>query len=239
MGGVRVKVYCITNQGLVRANNEDWLLVDTNTGILAVADGMGGHAGGEEASRLAVDTVMEALGTGLGPSPEDSIKGAFELANRAILAKAASDPSLTGMGTTLTLVAVLPDFLVTGHIGDSRAFLIGKEGRGLTSDHSVSGQLLASGKITDAEAVNHPQRHVLTRALGTDTQIEAEVLRHPWSPGEHVLICSDGLTEVVTAQEIFAVVQGAGDLQQRGDSLLKLTLDRGAPDNVTIILAQL
>lgn len=234
-----MKVYSITNQGLVRTNNEDWFVVDDTAGLLMVADGMGGHAGGEVASRMAVETVMEALGAGLGPSPEDTIRKAFKAANRAILARAAFDSALANMGTTLTLVAVLPDFLVTGHIGDSRAFLIGTEGRQLTSDHSVSGQLLASGKITGAEAVNHPQRHVLTRAMGIGAHIEVEVLRHPWSPGEHVLICSDGLTEVVSTQEIFATVQGSGDLQHKGDLLLNLALDRGAPDNVTIILAQL
>lgn len=234
-----MKALGVSNQGLVRTNNEDWLFIDEEAGLLVVADGMGGHAGGEEASRLAVDTVVEVLAGGLYPQPEESIHSAFAVANRAIIAKAAANPALAGMGTTLTLVAVLPDFLITGHIGDSRAFLIGREGRCLTSDHSVTGQLLASGKITDAEAVSHPQRHVLTRALGTDTHVEAEVLRHPWSPGQHVLLCSDGLTEVVAVEEIFTVVQGEGDLQLKVNSLLSTALERGAPDNVTIILAQL
>jgi serine/threonine protein phosphatase PrpC len=234
-----MKALGVSNQGLVRTNNEDWLFIDEEAGLLVVADGMGGHAGGEEASRLAVDTVVEVLAGGLYPQPEESIHRALAVANRAIIAKAAANPALAGMGTTLTLVAVLPDFLITGHIGDSRAFLIGREGRCLTSDHSVTGQLLASGKITDAEAVSHPQRHVLTRALGTDTHVEAEVLRHPWSPGQHVLLCSDGLTEVVAVEEIFTVVQGEGDLQLKVNSLLSTALERGAPDNVTIILAQL
>lgn len=189
-----MKALGVSNQGLVRTNNEDWLFIDEEAGLLVVADGMGGHAGGEEASRLAVDTVVEVLAGGLYPQPEESIH---------------------------------------------RAFLIGREGRCLTSDHSVTGQLLASGKITDAEAVSHPQRHVLTRALGTDTHVEAEVLRHPWSPGQHVLLCSDGLTEVVAVEEIFTVVQGEGDLQLKVNSLLSTALERGAPDNVTIILAQL
>lgn len=234
-----MKAIGVSNRGLVRANNEDWLFLDERAGLLVVADGMGGHAGGEEASRLAVDTVVAALADGLLFQPEEKVRRAFAAANQAVLTKAASDPSLAGMGTTLTLVAVLPDFLITGHIGDSRAFLIGRQGRCLTSDHSVTGQLLASGKISDAEAVSHPQRHVLTRALGTDTHVEAEVLRHPWSPGQHVLLCSDGLTEVMTAKEIFAVVQGEGDLEFKVNSLLTTALERGAPDNVTIILAQL
>lgn len=186
-----------------------------------------------------MDTVLEALEAKSFPWPENLVEEAFNFANRAILAKADSDFALAGMGTTLTLVAVLPDFLITGHIGDSRAFLIGKEGRALTSDHSVSGQLLASGKITEAEADKHPQRNVLTRALGISSQVEAEVLRHPWSRGQYVLLCTDGLTEVMTAQEVFFVVQGSGDLEGKVNSLLNIVLQRGAPDNVTIILAQL
>jgi len=234
-----MKAFGITNQGLVRANNEDAYFIDEAKGLLIVADGMGGHAGGEEASRLAVETAIAAMKDNYLRRPEQTVKLAFKEANRAVLEKSISDPTLSGMGTTLTMVLALPDFLITGHIGDSKAFLIGNEGKSLTSDHSVSGQLLASGRITSAEAVNHPQRHVLTRALGTEKDVEAEVLRYPWSRGQYILVCSDGLTEVMSEPEIYPVVSGPGSLETKAKSLLATVLDRGAPDNVTMVLAQL
>jgi len=235
-----MKAFGISNQGLVRSNNEDAFYIDLNKNFLIVADGMGGHAGGEEASQLAVKTVVDSLGQELYRQPELNIKNAIMSANRAVLTRSASESALAGMGTTLTMVALLPDFLFTGHIGDSRAYIIDSDDiRCLTGDHSVSGQLLASGKITTAEAAKHVQRHVLTRALGTGASIDIEVLRHPWSPGQHVLLCSDGLTEVVSASDISEVVHGYGSLEQKVHRLLNIVLERGAPDNVTIILAQL
>ena len=234
-----MKVVGITNPGLMRDNNEDCFLIQREKGLLIVADGMGGHAAGEKASKLAVRTVVSALGDYQG-RPEERIKAAITAANGAILAQAAANSALTGMGTTFTLVAVLPDSLVTGHIGDSAAFLIDAEGMlPLTSDHSVSGQLLAAGKITSAEAACHPQRHVLTRALGIDSCVDIEIQRQPWNPGQKLLLCSDGLTEVVSGSDIFQVIEGSGELEGKINSLLSLVLERGAPDNVTIILAQL
>lgn len=224
----------------MRTNNEDSFYYDVDKGILMVADGMGGHAGGEEASSLAVQTVLHHLGRDLFRQPEQTVKNAILAANRVVFSKSAANPALIGMGTTLTLVLVLPDFLITGHIGDSKAFILDSSGiRCLTSDHSVSGLLLASGKITDAEAVRHPQRHILTRALGTGADIEVEILRHPWSSGQHILVCSDGLTEVAATQEIFKAAAGQEGLEQKVDALLNLVLERGAPDNVTIVMAQL
>lgn len=234
-----MKVVSITNPGLIRDNNEDCYWVNREQGLLMVADGMGGHAAGEEASKIAVQTVAASLAEAQGPVT-DSIRQAITTANSAIFNKALRDPLLGGMGTTFTLVAVKPDFLVTGHIGDSMAFLIDSASIApLTSDHSVSGQLLAAGKITAAEAARHPQRHVLTRALGADPCPEIEVRRYPWLPKQKLLLCSDGLTKVVTPLEIHQVAVGSGGLRVKVNRLLSLVLERGAPDNVTIILAQL
>ncbi|HOB34398.1 MAG: Stp1/IreP family PP2C-type Ser/Thr phosphatase [Firmicutes bacterium] len=233
-----MKAYGVSRRGLLRTNNEDCFYADESRGIFIVADGMGGHAGGEVASRLAVETVKEGLAD-FHRDPERAVETAIMSANAAVLTKAAAVPALAGMGTTLTMAVVLPGFLVTGHIGDSQAYLIGSEGRCLTSDHSVSGMLLAAGKITAAEARLHPQRHILTRALGIDEHAEVEVLRHSWSPGQRLLLCTDGLTEVVTAREIFSVVREAGAIKNAVDALVDMVYQRGAPDNVTVILAEL
>lgn len=233
-----MRVVGTSNPGLVRGNNEDSYAIRRDLGLLLVADGMGGHAAGEEASRLAVRTIVRSLENWQG-QPEEGVKEALEAANRGILAKAAAVPALAGMGTTCTLVLVLPEYLITGQIGDSMAFLIDSDFRPLTGDHSVSGQLLAAGKITREEAAQHPQRHVLTRALGIDTCPEIEVGRHRWQPGQKLLLCTDGLTEVVLPQEMHKAATGSGGLRTRVSALLGLALERGAPDNVTIILARL
>lgn len=239
IGGGTMKAAGISNPGLIRDNNEDCFFIQQEKGLMIVADGMGGHASGEEASKLAVHTVINHLGDYLD-QPEEKIRAAITAANDTILAQAESNPALAGMGTTFTLVAVLPDALVIGHIGDSMAFLIDSEGiLPLTSDHSVSGQLLAMGKITKAEATCHPQRHVLTRALGIDAKADIEIKRQPWRDGQKLLLCSDGLTDVISLLDIYQVVEGSGNLEKKLDRLLSLVLEKGAPDNVTIILAQL
>lgn len=234
-----MKVAGISNPGLIRDNNEDYYYIHQDKGLLIVADGMGGHASGEVASKLAVQTVIELLGD-YSDQPEEKIRAAITAANTAILAQAESHPAMAGMGTTFTLVAVLPSTLVIGHIGDSMAFLIDSDGiLPLTSDHSVSGQLLAMGEITMAEASCHPQRHVLTKALGIDATADIEIKLQPWRKGQKLLLCSDGLTDVLPLPDIYQVVEGSGTIEDKLGRLLSMVLKKGAPDNVTIILAQL
>lgn len=235
-----MNIASVSEQGLVRDNNEDSFAIKAEQGLFIVADGMGGHAAGEQASNLAVQTVVDLLQGDWQQEPELRIEAAIKGANSAILARSTIDAALIGMGTTLTVAAVRPDCLLTGQIGDSAAFLADSEGlKLLTGDHSVSGQLLALGKITDAEAARHPQRHVLTRALGIDPWPEIEVRRHSWRPGQMLLLCTDGLTEVVSKADIWRELQADASLEHRLKRLLDLVFERGAPDNVTIILAQL
>lgn len=234
-----MKAAGITSPGLIRDNNEDRYYIHQEKGLLIVADGMGGHASGEEASKLAVQTVLEHLGD-FADQPEEKIRAAITAANAAIIAQADSHPAMAGMGTTFTLVAVLPGNLVIGHIGDSMAFLIDSDGiLPITSDHSVSGQLLAMGEITLAEAACHPQRHVLTKALGINATADIEIKRQPWRKGQKLLLCSDGLTDVLPLPDICQVVEGSGTIEDKLSRLLSMVLEKGAPDNVTIILAQL
>lgn len=229
----------ITNSGLIRDNNEDYYSVIPEQGLFIVADGMGGHAAGETASKLAVETVLACFENN-GGELEERIAEAIAAANARILTAAANNSALKGMGTTFTLAAVEPAWIVTGHIGDSMAFLMDETGiYPLTNDHSVSGQLLQLGKITAAEASCHPQRHILTRALGINSHPEPEVRRHSWRTGQMLLLCSDGLTEVVSTGEIQQTVIDVGSLEDKVQRLLSLALERGAPDNVTIILARL
>lgn len=232
--------YGISRRGAVRPNNEDSFYCDAQAGLLVVADGIGGHAGGEIASRLAVDTAVKAVKEA-GQCGEAVVNRAFAAANAAILQYVETRPALAGMGTTLTLVKKNGYTLVVGHIGDSRAYLF-RQGvlKCLTSDHSVSGQLLAAGEITASEARNHPQRHILTRALGTAGQPQVEVLSHQVQTGDIVLVCTDGLSDLIAGEEIAAELSDEGKtIEQHASFLIDMAYQRGAPDNVTVVLAQL
>lgn len=232
-----MKVFALTHQGLVRPNNEDNYLSHPQQGLFAVADGMGGHAGGEVASQIAVDTIAGYLKETITP---DKVAAAFAAANKAINQRVESAPELQGMGTTLTLAVVRQGNLLIGHIGDSRAYLVDSEtAKCLTTDHTVCTQLLAAGKITEEEARNHPQRHVLTRVLGASWDFGADLDFHPWQPGQHLLLCSDGLSSLLREEELADIINSPFSLEQRANLLLSKALERRAPDNVTLVLAEL
>lgn len=232
-----MKAFALSHQGLVRPNNEDNYLSHPKQRLFAVADGMGGHAGGEVASQIAVDTVAEYLKGEITP---DKVAGAFVAAHKAIDQRVKSAPELQGMGTTLTLAVIRPGNLLIGHIGDSRAYLVDSEtAKFLTTDHTVCSQLLAAGKITQEEARSHPQRHVLTRVLGASTDLGADVDFHPWQPGQHLLLCTDGLSSLLREDEMTEIVNYPFSLEQRVNLLMSTALERGAPDNVTLVLAEL
>lgn len=233
-----MKVIGVSEKGQVRANNEDSFYCSQDNQLLIVADGMGGHVGGEVASAISVRTIVSFFDS--QPVSAQTLTQAFTQANEAVYNYAASHPDLKGMGTTLTAVSVLDQQLLVGHIGDSRACLLDNNGlEWITSDHSVSGQLLEMGKISHSEAETHPQRHVLTQVLGTEAAIEPDVFNIPWQPGQFLLLCTDGLSDVVNEQEIHSAVMADSDLDIKKDRLLKLVAHRGAPDNVTFILAEL
>ncbi len=224
-----------THQGLVRASNQDSLLVDTN--VYGVADGMGGHLGGETASRIAVQVMQNAL---RGKRPEQrALEMGVEAANRRIFDMARHDSSLSGMGTTLTLLWEDEGRLLLGHVGDSRAYLLrGGELRQITEDHSVVAELLRNKVITPEMAKNHPYRNVITRAVGVDPTVEADVLTHNQKPGDLWLICSDGLYNMVSDSVIQQVLATAADDDSAADELLQLALEGGGTDNISFVLCR-
>lgn len=230
--------YGISRRGAVRPNNEDRFFCDPSAGILVVADGIGGHVGGEIASELAVDTVI-ASGELWQSCQETAVAEAFAAANAAILARIENEPSLSGMGTTLTLVKIQGSRLIIGHIGDSRAYLL-RNGElvCLTTDHSISGQLQKAGEISDREAMVHPQRHILTRALGS-AEAQWEIMRQPGLPGDKIMLCTDGLSDLLTKEEIFAELAEDKTIEEQASHLVDMAYEKGAPDNVTVVIAKI
>lgn len=253
--GIRLHSSGKTDTGRVRDNNEDsiHLLQHADHTVLAVvADGMGGAVAGEEASRIAVETIETRLGRMLSASPADGLEDkddfVYELqstiidANLNIVNKANDQPELKGMGTTVTLAYVQNTDVVIGHVGDSRAYLIdGDDGHieQITSDHSFVQALVAAGHITEDEAEDHPMRNVLYRALGQAQDVEVDVYFKTIHSGDCLVLCSDGLTLHVKSDEIAEVAMSSGDPNETAQRLVDLANSRGGRDNVSVIVIKL
>ena len=207
-----VEVAHLSDTGRVRHHNEDRSVASSR--ILAVADGMGGANAGEVAAQVAVDSV-----NALSAVDPESVRRAIERANRAIRRMASEDPDMSGMGTTMTAAVVREGQLDVVHVGDSRAYLW-REGRlsQVTEDHSVVGELVRRGTITAEEAESHPHRNVITRALGADTEVQADTVSTGLREDDVVLLCSDGLSSYVSEADIAAALAAA---QDRADRLMR------------------
>ncbi len=233
-----MKAYPVTHAGLVRQENEDTIrVVHGAHGLYILADGMGGHLAGEVASRMAADELEQMLTDGCEPSTE-RLREAIVQANAAVYEKQLSSPDMKGMGTTLTVVWESDVFVYVGHVGDSRAYLY-REGmlRQMTEDHSLVGELVRAGAITEAKARTHPQRNVITRAVGTDEKMQPDVFRILKAKGDKWLLCSDGLTDMVEDQKILETIEKY-DAAQAARQLVQLALEGGGKDNISVMLLE-
>jgi len=224
-----------TDIGRVRDDNED--AVVTGDHLAAVADGMGGHPGGEIASAVAVALVQAAF-TGRSL---DELQAAVRAANRAIWDRAGASSELEGMGTTICAAGLTGDgSLVVVNVGDSRACML-RDGslRQLTDDHSVTAELVRRGELSETEALGHPQRSVLTRALGVGPDVEIDSATHPAVEADRLLVCTDGLFKEVTNDEIASLMVATEDRKATADALVELALSRGGRDNVSVVVADI
>jgi protein phosphatase len=235
---MRLSGFAATDVGRTRSGNEDSYFCGRT--VFAVADGLGGHQGGEVASAAAVEPLAALDGRELASPAEaaEALAGAIAEANSAILAQAAGDPGLWGMGTTVTAAAVSGDHLQLAHVGDSRAYLF-RDGSfdQVTTDHTVVGELVRRGRLTPAQAAVHPERSILTRAVGLDPRIPVDTpdpidLR----PGDQVLLCSDGLTEAVPDADIAGILSAQPDSHAACQALIDTANGNGGPDNITVVL---
>lgn len=229
-----------TDVGRLRENNEDALWVSER--CLVVCDGMGGHVAGEVAAELAVE-VIKSFPFGAG-EPQQEVRMAISQAQARILQEAAENAQFQGMGSTITLALVSepdPDGrreLVVGHVGDSRCYLYaGGVLEQLTSDHSVVGELLRAGTITPLEARIHPKRHILTQVLGS-SEVEPQLITRRLDPGSLIVLCTDGLTDVVDDTLLERVLQQDFHAKNLAQDLVDLANDLGGPDNITVIVAK-
>ena len=245
-----IEVACLTDVGLQRANNEDSYLywepesdgeLEQRGRLAVVADGMGGYEGGQEASRLAVETVQVVYGKATTDDPLQTLREALTLAHQNIQNYALEHPELHGMGTTCTAISVVGHRLFFAHVGDTRLYRIraGSASR-LTRDHSYVGRLVESGIVRAEDAESHPQRHILTAALGSGKDVEPDVPELPISlqKGDTLILCTDGLWSLVSEQELIREVK-TNTPAQACQALVKMALERGAPDNITLLILRI
>ena len=242
-----MKVCGMSDVGRHRKDNQDSYAIRQLEGgeaLLVVCDGMGGARAGSVASSVAVETftaaMEEALAQGIPEGPERAMEEACRAANERVYRLSRENRGYEGMGTTLVAALILPDGVCLANVGDSRGYVLENDSiRQATVDHSLVQLLVDRGEITPAEARVHPQKNLITRALGVDSQVECDLIRLPREPGSRLLLCSDGLTNVLTDETLLELSRREAEIEALCRALVDLTLERGAPDNVTAALAQM
>ena len=227
----------ISKTGLVRQRNEDRFYAQGP--LLIVADGMGGYTGGEYASTMVVDTIVEVVNKATEIST-DVLENAILKANRMVYEKSQSYKELEGMGTTAVVAYVQEDTLYWAHVGDSRLYRYGEDGlHRMTKDHSMVQQLVEAGTITEEEVIHHPKRNMLTRAIGVYETVEVDTGVVEVHQNDRILLCSDGLSGYIEESKIEQVLSEENNESRALEDLVHLVYDAGARDNVTIVLGRI
>lgn len=243
-----MNVWNITDVGAVRKQNQDACRIEELSDdrlLLIVCDGMGGARAGNVASELAVqsfgDAVLERLsGMEQADDIDRALREAVETANHVIWQRSGTDPDCLGMGTTLVAALVIDRVCHIVNVGDSRCYFVSSDGiRRVTRDHSLVEDLVQRGEITQEQARTHPQKNLITRALGAAQEVQADLFQEPCLEGGYLLLCTDGLSNVVTDQEILYEVIHGGVQEESCKRMLDTALQRGAPDNVTAVLLRM
>ncbi|MDD6442055.1 MAG: Stp1/IreP family PP2C-type Ser/Thr phosphatase [bacterium] len=238
-----MKVFSITDVGRIRQMNQDYVFAtDEPLGslpnLLVVADGMGGHKAGDFASKFTVETLKEELKLSLNEGPKEVLMDAVQVVNHKLIQTAETDIKLDGMGTTLVAATVIDHTLYFINVGDSRLYLINKDIKQISRDHSLVEEMLRLGGISEEEAKNHPDKNIITRAIGVKENVEADFYEFALKKGDVILMCTDGLCNMVSEDEIFAIVKGARDIVEAGQLLINRANENGGKDNIGIVLAQ-
>ena len=245
-----IEYFAQSHVGLVRKGNEDSYYAPSQSRpkdpqfFLCVADGLGGHNAGEIASQLAVRTMVTSMQTMEGKNqmldhPFDTMQRLFFEAKDKIHMLSTESEKMYGMGTTLTAAVCKKHMVCIAHVGDSRAYLFNEDGLvQITTDHTFVQTLIQSGQLTEKAALTHPYRHVITRAVGIEQFLEVDFFEADWKLGDTLLLCSDGLTNMVSDEEIADIFKHKNSLEDQGSALLGLALEHGGKDNITICLAR-
>ena len=239
-----MRTFSITDVGMVRQVNQDYVYVtDRPLGILqnlfVVADGMGGHQAGDYASKYTVEVLNRELALSEGEDIERCLVGAIKTANREIIKEASRDEHLKGMGTTVVAATISNQMMYFANVGDSRLYLINQGIQQLTKDHSLVEEMVRLGGIKPEEAKHHPDKNIITRALGAERTVDIDFFDLKMEPGSTILMCSDGLSNMVEDSKIEEIILNQNEeLPQKGERLLREANQNGGKDNIAVVLVE-
>ena len=238
-----MKTFSITDVGRKREMNQDYVFAtDEPMGglpnLLVVADGMGGHKAGDFASRYTVEVLEEELKHSVKESPEEILRDAVQTANHKLIEAAGKDIKLEGMGTTLVVATVIEHTLYFINVGDSRLYLVNQDIRQLSRDHSFVEEMVRLGGLKEEEARHHPDKNIITRAIGMKEDVETDFFEYHLKKGDVILMCTDGLSNMVEDEDIFAIIKSARDIVEAGQMLIERANANGGRDNIGVVLAQ-
>ena len=238
-----MKVNAATDTGLKRPVNQDFIFTSEGAvgnlpNLFVVADGMGGHNAGDFASRYGVSVIVETVRKDRNFNPVKILRNAIEAANREILTQASLDPSMSGMGTTTVACTIVGGYAYIANVGDSRLYVAGSELTQITQDHSLIAEMVRMGELTAEEGKNHPDKNIITRAVGTTEEVRIDFFDLKLEPGNRVLMCSDGLTNMVDDDRIFAILKS----KRKDNKVQKLIQEanaNGGKDNIAVIVIEI
>ncbi len=239
-----VESYSVTDIGRKRQLNQDYVFSSAKPlgnmpNLFIVADGMGGHNAGDYASKCTTETVVGEIRNSFEKNPTIIIQKAIQVANKKIREAAAKDENLLGMGTTLVIATIIGKYLQVANIGDSRLYIIGKRGiRQITRDHSLVEEMIRLGGLAREDARLHPDKNIITRAIGAKDEVEADFFTEELEKDDIILMCSDGLSNMLEDKEIEKIVKDEmlEELIQKGDALVRAANDNGGKDNIAVVL---
>ena len=238
-----LKTFSITDIGLKRKINQDYVFssemqVGKLPNLFIVADGMGGHKAGDYASREATKIIVESIENSQESSPVKLIRTAIELANKSLLEKAKESEDYTGMGTTMVVATITEECLYVANVGDSRLYIINDEITQITKDHSLVEEMVRLGGIDEEAAKYHPKKNVITRAVGGAEEIEIDFFEIKLMPQDVILMCSDGLTNMIDDEEIKLIIKKQRDVIEKAEELVNAANQNGGRDNITVTIIE-
>lgn len=239
-----MKSYSITDVGQKRTVNQDFVFTsETPVGnlpnLFVVADGMGGHKAGDFASSYAVEILLSTIREDENSNPVKIIRAAIENANTQLLREASDNEAMSGMGTTMVLVTIVGHYAYVANVGDSRLYLIDEDKISqITKDHSLVEEMVRMGEISRDDARNHPDKNIITRALGAGRDVDVDFFDIRLTPGDILLLCSDGLSNMVPDEDIGQVILTSETLEETGRRLVSMANDNGGRDNIAVVLVE-
>ncbi|MDD6202766.1 MAG: Stp1/IreP family PP2C-type Ser/Thr phosphatase [Lachnospiraceae bacterium] len=238
-----LKTFSITDIGEKRKLNQDYVFtseipVGCLPNLFLVADGMGGHNAGDFASKYTIETIVDEIGRAKEDSPVSVLEKAIQSANRHIRMKSTENEEMSGMGTTVVAATVLDDALYVANVGDSRLYIVNDEIRQITRDHSLVEEMVRMGGLPREQARSHPDKNIITRAVGAQDSVEVDFFQVKLEKGDMVLMCSDGLTNMIEDEDIRMILKGQRDIVEKAEALVKAANNNGGKDNITVVLIE-